>query len=59
MEKKNSVKNSVIISGLIGTGGLFVAKLLGLVYSIPFSSILGSEAIWDIMDRLTIFIHMS
>ena len=44
MEKKNSVKNSVIISGLIGTGGLFVAKLLGLVYSIPFSSILGSEA---------------
>ena len=44
MEKKNSVKNSVIISGLIGTGGLFVAKLLGLIYSIPFSSILGSEA---------------
>ena len=44
MEKKSSVKNSVIISGLIGTGGLFVAKLLGLVYSIPFSSILGSEA---------------
>lgn len=44
MEHKNSVKKSVILSGLIGTGGLFVAKLLGLVYSIPFSSILGSSA---------------
>ena len=44
MEKKSAVKNSIILSGLVGTGGLFVAKLLGLVYSIPFSSILGSEA---------------
>lgn len=44
MENKNSAKKSIIASGLIGTGGLFVAKLLGLVYSIPFSSILGSEA---------------
>ncbi len=38
------VKKSIILSGLVGTGGLFVAKALGLVYSIPLSSILGSDA---------------
>ena len=37
-EKSSKVKKSIILSGLVGTGGLFVAKALGLVYSIPFSS---------------------
>ncbi len=37
---KKNVKNSIILSGLVGTAGLFVAKLLGLFYSIPLSSIL-------------------
>lgn len=40
----NRVKKSIILSGLVGTGGLFVAKALGLVYSIPLSTILGSDA---------------
>jgi O-antigen/teichoic acid export membrane protein len=39
------VKNSLVLSGLIGTAGLFVAKLLGLLYSIPLSSILASDAL--------------
>ena len=43
-EKSAKVKKSIILSGLVGTSGLFVAKLLGLVYSIPFSSILQSDA---------------
>lgn len=47
MEKRNksdAVKKSLVLSGLVGTAGLFVAKMLGLVYSIPLSSILGSDA---------------
>ncbi len=37
-------KKSIIVGGLIGTGGLFVSKLIGLAYTIPFSYILQSEA---------------
>ena len=45
MQGSNSkIKKSFIVGGLIGTGGLFVAKLIGLLYAIPFSSILGSDA---------------
>lgn len=39
------VKNSMVLSGLVGTAGLFIAKMLGLLYSIPLSSILGSTAL--------------
>lgn len=42
--KKEQVKKSIVLSGLVGTAGLFFAKLLGLFYSIPLSSILGSDA---------------
>lgn len=48
MDRQNlsaKVKNSVALSGLITTGGLFVAKLLGLLYSMPLSSILGSDSL--------------
>lgn len=38
------VKNSIVLSGIVGTLGLFIAKMLGLFYSIPLSSILGSDA---------------
>ncbi len=38
------VKNSIVLSGMVGTLGLFIAKMLGLFYSIPLSSILGSDA---------------
>lgn len=44
-QKKNVVKNSLVLSGLLGTAGLFIAKMLGLVYSIPLSSILGSDTL--------------
>lgn len=43
-QASNSAKKSIIAGGLIGTGGFLVAKAIGLVYSIPFSSILGSDA---------------
>lgn len=42
--KREQVKKSIVLSGLIGTAGLFFAKMLGLFYSIPLSSILGSDA---------------
>jgi len=43
--KYNSkIKKSFVLGGLVGTSGLFLAKALGLVYSIPFSNILGSDA---------------
>lgn len=38
-------KKSIVAGGLIGTFGFFVAKAIGLLYSIPFSSILGSDAL--------------
>ena len=44
MSKSSTAKKSIIVGGLIGTGGLFVSKLIGLAYTIPFSYILQSEA---------------
>ena len=38
------IKKGILAGGLISTGGLFLAKLIGLAYTIPFSYILGSEA---------------
>lgn len=43
-KKTSAAKKSIIAGGLIGTGGFFIAKAIGLIYSIPFSSILGSDA---------------
>lgn len=43
MESKTK-KKSLIRSSLISTGGFFIAKLLGLVYTIPLASILASDA---------------
>lgn len=40
----SAAKKSIIAGGLIGTGGFFIAKAIGLIYSIPFSTILGSSA---------------
>lgn len=42
--KSSSTKKSLILGGLVGTSGFLIAKAIGLVYSIPFSSILGSDA---------------
>ena len=44
MEKKNH-KSSLLMGGLIGTAGMFIAKMIGLLYSIPLSSILGSDVL--------------
>lgn len=41
---KSSTKKSIVLGGLVGTSGFLVAKAIGLVYSIPFSTILGSDA---------------
>lgn len=41
---ESKVKKSVILSGLVSTGGLFFAKMIGLLYSIPFSYILANDA---------------
>lgn len=51
IDKKSAVKKSVLLSGLVGTGGLFVSKLIGLVYAIPFSSILGSDSYMSIYGQ--------
>ncbi|MDO4467943.1 MAG: oligosaccharide flippase family protein [Bacillota bacterium] len=51
IDKKSAVKKSVLLSGLIGTGGLFVSKLIGLVYAIPFSTILGSDSYMSIYGQ--------
>ena len=44
LSRSSAAKKSIIVGGLIGTGGLFVSKLIGLAYTIPFSYILQSEA---------------
>ena len=43
-EKDSKIKKSFVLGGLVGTGGFFLAKALGLIYAIPFSGILGSDA---------------
>lgn len=43
-QMKNKLKNGVIAGGLISTAGLFIAKMIGLAYTIPFSYILASDA---------------
>jgi O-antigen/teichoic acid export membrane protein len=42
--EESKVKKSVVLSGLVSTGGLFVSKLIGLLYTIPFSYILSNDA---------------
>lgn len=44
MPDSSKVKKSIVLSGLVGTGGLFVAKMIGILYAIPFSSILQNVA---------------
>ncbi|MGN1275826.1 MAG: oligosaccharide flippase family protein [Floccifex sp.] len=51
MKESSNVKKSIILSGLVGTGGLFIAKLIGIVYAIPFSSILGNESYMGIYGQ--------
>lgn len=53
MNEGNSskIKKSIVLSGLVGTGGLFIAKLIGIVYAIPFSSILGNESYMGIYGQ--------
>ncbi len=41
--ENQKIKKSIILSGLVGTGGFFFAKLISLLYVIPLSSILGSN----------------
>lgn len=51
MSKSSAAKKSIIISGLIGTGGLFVSKLIGLAYTIPLSYIFQSEAYQSVYSQ--------
>ncbi len=48
---KSKVKSSIVLSGLIGTGGLFVSKLIGLAYTIPLSYIFSSEAYQSVYSQ--------
>lgn len=36
-------KHSIVLGGLISSAGIFLSKVLGLVYVIPFNAIAGSE----------------
>ena len=45
MSKSSAAKKSIIVGGLIGTGGLFVSKLIGLAYTIPFYTSIGSVSV--------------
>lgn len=51
MQESSKVKKSIILSGLVGTGGMFIAKLIGIIYAIPFSSILGSDVYMGIYGQ--------
>ena len=51
MQESSKIKKSIILSGLVGTGGMFMAKLIGIVYAIPFSSILGSDVYMGIYGQ--------
>lgn len=51
MQESSRVKKSIILSGLVGTGGMFVAKLIGIIYAIPFSIILGSDVYMGIYGQ--------
>ncbi len=51
MQESSKIKKSIILSGLVGTGGMFIAKLIGIVYAIPFSSILGSDVYMGIYGQ--------
>lgn len=42
--ENSKVKKSIMLSGLVSTGGMFMAKLIGLAYTIPFSYILANDA---------------
>lgn len=44
MKLSKKITQGIIAGGLITTGGLFIAKLIGLAYTIPFSQILSSDA---------------
>lgn len=44
MSKTSLAKRSLIVGAFVGTGGMFVAKLIGLLYSIPLSYILSSSS---------------
>lgn len=37
-----NTKQSLLVGGLISSAGMFFAKLIGLVYAIPFNSIMGT-----------------
>lgn len=37
-------KQTIIAGGLISSAGVFISKLIGLFYAIPYSAILGSDA---------------
>lgn len=36
-------RKSIVISGLIGSAGIFISKFIGLFYAVPYSAILGSD----------------
>ena len=36
-------KQSIIIGGLISSAGIFISKLLGLLYVIPLNAIAGAD----------------
>lgn len=40
MKKK---KQSIILAGLISTSGIFLSKVIGILYMVPFNAIAGSE----------------
>lgn len=41
--QKENRRKSIIVSGLIGSAGIFISKFIGLFYAVPFSAILGSD----------------
>lgn len=42
--ENSKIKKSVVASAFVSTAGLFISKVIGLAYSIPFSYILASDA---------------
>ena len=42
MDKNNFAKQSIVAGGLTSTAGIFLSKVMGILYVVPFSAMAGT-----------------